>query len=388
MNGQHRRLARGEICEFINGHGFGPAEWSAKGLPIIRIQNLNGSKDFNHFNGKPEPSWLITPGTILFAWAGVKGVSFGPAIWDGPMGVLNQHIYRVEPKLDVNSYWLFVTLRWITSRIEARAHGFKTSLVHVHKIDITRQVIDVPSLDEQRRIVDILATWDRAVDTSSRLVSIKERMLIGLVRRAFSGRSAGSVIRRFGDLLSESRIEGTHGEAAQKLTVKLYGLGVIPKVDKRKGSRGTVYYKRRVGQFIYSKLDFLNGAFGIIPQDLDGYETTQDLPSFDISADINPNWLLEYLRRPEYYRFQTGLARGQRKARRVNPPDLLRSTLNVPPRVVQDRVVEEISTFRRGWELEQQKTAALRRQRDALASELLTGRLRVREAERLAIAAG
>lgn len=92
----------GDICDFENGHGFRPPDWSKSGLPIIRIQNLNGSKDFNYFAGEPEKDWIVEPGTLLFAWAGVKGVSFGPKIWDGPKGVLNQHIYKIYPKANID----------------------------------------------------------------------------------------------------------------------------------------------------------------------------------------------------------------------------------------------------------------------------------------------
>ena len=43
--------AVGDLCEFRNGRGFSGTEWSDEGWPIIRIQNLNGSREFNYFNG-------------------------------------------------------------------------------------------------------------------------------------------------------------------------------------------------------------------------------------------------------------------------------------------------------------------------------------------------
>ena len=64
--------------------------------------------------------------------------------------------------------------------------------------------------------------------------------------------------------LSESRIKGSGGHEAKKLTVKLWGKGVFEKHESVQGSENTQYYRRRAGQFIYSKLDFLNQAFGII----------------------------------------------------------------------------------------------------------------------------
>lgn len=73
--------------------------------------------------------------------------------------------------------------------------------------------------------------------------------------------------------LSESRVKGSKGDVAKKLTVKLWRNGVFEKQEALKGSANTQYYRRKAGQFIYSKLDFLNQAFGIVPDRLDNYES-------------------------------------------------------------------------------------------------------------------
>ncbi|MBL1255942.1 restriction endonuclease subunit S [Methylocystis sp. Sn-Cys] len=170
---KHRSLRLEELCDFVNGNGFKPQQWKSQGLPIIRIQNLNGSTDFNYYDGPVRDRWVVEPGVILFAWAGVKGVSFGPCIWPGPKGVLNQHIFRVEPREEVDIYWLYGALELVTARIEAKAHGFKASLLHIQRSEITNQIVDVPKLDEQRRIGSILRTWDEAIDKADRLIEAK-----------------------------------------------------------------------------------------------------------------------------------------------------------------------------------------------------------------------
>jgi type I restriction enzyme S subunit len=152
----------GEICELQNGRGFAASEWSPIGLPIIRIQNLNGSLDFNHYAGDLEPEWVVEAGALLFAWAGVRGVSFGPCIWSGPTGVLNQHIYRIVPSPGVNKRWLYETLRITTQNIEKKAHGFKLELVHVRKADITGQVVPFPSSAEQEDIANYAQSLESA----------------------------------------------------------------------------------------------------------------------------------------------------------------------------------------------------------------------------------
>jgi len=131
----------GELCSFSSGHGFRKHDWSSEGLPIIRIQNLNDSKDFNYFAGETDPKWVVFPGELLFAWAGVKGVSFGPTIWRGPKGVLNQHIYKIHTKREVDRRWFFLALLQVTEIVEKKAHGFKSSLLHIHKGDITKCIV-------------------------------------------------------------------------------------------------------------------------------------------------------------------------------------------------------------------------------------------------------
>ncbi len=147
-----RRL--GDLCTFVNGHGFKASDWSDHGLPIIRIKNLNGSRDFKYFRGDPRPDWIVDAGDLLFAWAGVRGVSFGPRIWPGPRGVLNQHIYRVRPRGQIAHAWLFETLRSVTRHIEQRAQGFKSSLLHVRKSDIADYRVPVPPYSEQFAIAE------------------------------------------------------------------------------------------------------------------------------------------------------------------------------------------------------------------------------------------
>lgn len=170
------RTKLGSQCVLKNGHGFKASEWSQHGLPIIRIQNLNGSSDFNHFEGVPDDSWIIETGDLLYSWAGVKGKSFGPCLWHGPRGLLNQHIYRIIPNDDAHKHWLFETLKMITHRIEKKAHGFKLELVHARKSDITDQSILVPSYEEQVEIATFakqcrsaVSLWEQRLQDNSDL---------------------------------------------------------------------------------------------------------------------------------------------------------------------------------------------------------------------------
>lgn len=147
------------------------------------------------------------------------------------------------------------------------------------------------------------------------------------------------------EYLIESRISGSSGDIARKITVKLWGKGVHEKNEKNMGSVSTKYYKRRARQFIYSKLDFLNCAFGIIPEALDGYESTLDLPSFDISSELNPMFLLETVVRREFYLKNGMTADGSRKARRIHADVFLDFSIKVPIISEQNKIADFIRTI-------------------------------------------
>lgn len=194
----------------------------------------------------------------------------------------------------------------------------------------------------------------RATSSRGKKVAARARKPIAKVKKArpreeaTNGKRPPSPVwdwRPIGDFLKESRIPGATGATARKLSVKLYAKGVGANKGRRVGSANTRYYVRRAGQFIYSKLDFLNGAFGIVPKELDGYESTLDLPTFDFRPGIEPMWLLNYIARPEFYKAQAQKARGGRKARRIAPEDFLRMRIPVPPDGERTRVLGMLSSL-------------------------------------------
>ena len=76
----------------------------------------------------------------------------------------------------------------MTYRIEAQSHGFKSTLVHVKKSDIDRQPITVPPLSEQRRIAQILSTWDQAIAMSERMVAVSMEQKLLLSQQMLTGK--------------------------------------------------------------------------------------------------------------------------------------------------------------------------------------------------------
>ena len=156
----------------------------------------------------------------------------------------------------------------------------------------------------------------------------------------------------------ESKIKGNTGDRAKKITVKLWGKGVVEKNDFG-GSEHTQYYIRKSGQFIYSKLDFLNAAFGVIPENLDEYESTADLPAFDL-LNMNPYFLLYRVIQEDFYLKNGTIADGSRKAKRIHVDTFLKMSLNVPSLIEQERIKDCLITVDNLITLHQRKLEKLK----------------------------
>jgi len=176
--------------------------------------------------------------------------------------------------------------------------------------------------------------------------------------------------KKVGDFLTESRVQGSSGDLAKKITVKLWGKGVFEKNESILGSINTQYYRRSAGQFIYSKLDFLNQAFGIVPDYLDGYESTVDLPCFDFLKGMVSKFLLEYVVRDDFYKKFGEIADGGRKAKRIQAEVFLSFPMFIPTPAEQQKIADCLSSVDELITAHGQKLELLKKYKKGLMQQL------------------
>lgn len=155
-----RVMALGEVGSYFNGKAFKPSDWSAEGLPIIRIVNLNdASAPFNYFLGEVRAEQLVDDGDLLVSWS----ASLDAYIWQGGPAVLNQHIFKVYEQPDVvDRTYLWYALRSVMRGVRAQVHG--ATMQHITKPEFEAISIPVPQMDVQRRIAAELTERLGAVD--------------------------------------------------------------------------------------------------------------------------------------------------------------------------------------------------------------------------------
>ncbi len=150
-------------------------------------------------------------------------------------------------------------------------------------------------------------------------------------------------LARIGDFLKRNRhiIQIQDEVLYARVTIRLYTKGVLKRDEEWGRNIGT---KRQFvvapGQFIMSKIDARNGAFGLVPPDLDGAVTTADFLSYDVDTSrINPAFLTLVSSTKEFLSICQNSSSGTTGRQRVDETQFLNIKIPLPSLEEQDRIV-------------------------------------------------
>jgi len=128
----------------------------------------------------------------------------------------------------------------------------------------------------------------------------------------------------------------------QRVTVKINNNGVVPRDTEIGKNIGTKQqYLIKTGQFLMSKIDARNGAFGLVPENLEGAIVTNDFPVFDIDHSvINPEFLVLITTTKEFIKFAQSCSSGTTNRQRIDIDMFLNVNIPLPSLPEQNRIVE------------------------------------------------
>jgi type I restriction enzyme S subunit len=288
----------------------------------------------------------------------------------------------------------------VTHRIERNAHGFKATLLHVRREDIAGQLVDVPPLPEQERIVDVLATWDRSVDLTARVIAAKQRRKRGLMRQLLTGR------RRFDRFIASDEVQHTDigplpgdwryvsiGEVAKHVTERNAAGRDLPVLSCTKYDglvHSLAYFGRRIfsddtstykivrrGQFAYATNHIEEGSIGY--QDLHDEALISPMYTvFEADRAVNHRFLYALLKTETYrQRFERSTSASVDRRGSLRWPEFSRIKIPLPSLAEQAAIADVLECADRELALLDRKLALLQRQKRGLMQRLLSGQVRV-----------
>lgn len=298
-------------------------------------------------------------------WQGASGVS-------KYKGIVSPAYTILKPKININSnfFGYMFKLPNMIYHFRVNSQGLTSDTWNLKYTQIKDIPINLPSIEEQTKIANFLSLIDRKIELQTQLVDNLKLYKKGLLKKVFSN-NLGWKSAKLGDFLVESKIIETNINLNKRLTVRLNLLGIEARnpnyaVEKEEGS---TQYRRKAGQFIYGKQNLHKGAFGIIPNYLNNYQSSSDLPSFDFKNDINPIFFYYFMSRENYYKSLESISTGT-GSKRINPINFLNLDIKIPSIEEQNRIANLFSNLDKKIELETKKLQGLKTYKKGLLQKM------------------
>lgn len=149
-----------------------------------------------------------------------------------------------------------------------------------------------------------------------------------------------------GDVLTKSEewSDISPTDTYREITVRLWGKGVTLRREVT-GSEiaSSRRFVARAGQFILSRIDARNGAFGLVPDSLDGAVVSNDFPLFTPNTSrLLPAFLDWMAKTCSFVELCKAASEGTTNRVRLQEQGFLRTTIPLPPLPEQRRVVARI----------------------------------------------
>ena len=281
MNKDWQKTTIGELGHVVTGTTPSPAVPGFYGgdIPFVTPGDLGKSllvhdTERTLTSAGLEQAKLIPKGAILFTCI---GATIGKSAIAARELATNQQINSVicyPNKVDHRFLYYLLNLR--TNDIK-RLAGHQAVPI-VNKSTFENIAIVIPSLPEQRRIAEILRTWDEAIEKieASRVAKInhqkwlRSNLITG--RKRISGFSEEWRLVPLGKVLTEHRLQSTGSEEVYSVSVHKGLVNQVKHLGRPYAARDTGRYNRVLpGDVVYTKSPTGNFPLGIVKQSKVGH---------------------------------------------------------------------------------------------------------------------
>lgn len=365
--GWHKQTL-GNVAEFQRGFDLPKSQREAGDVPIVSSGGYSGW----HSVAKVERAGIVT----------------------GRYGSIGEVFYVEDDHWPLNTT-LWVKdfhgneIRWayyLLQTIDYAKYSDKTGVPGINRNDIHRINVGVPPLPEQRKIADILSTWDQAIETTEALLANARTQKRALMQQLLTGK------RRFPEFEGQPWKEVRLGDVAKIITgstpatqtPEYYG-GPVPFVSPAdlQGQNNLITAAKTltaegasVSRLVPKDAILFSciGQIGKIAKSGMTVVTNQQINSVVPNADVDPDFLFYELQRCAP---RVALLAGHNVIPIINKSEFSLTKVCLPSLAEQSCIAEVLNNQNAVIEELTEQVAKLRTEKKALMQQLLTGKRRV-----------
>lgn len=354
-------------------------------IPFIKSGEINNAKTEQYLSElglKNSSAKLIERGDLLYA---LYGATSGECALSKISGAINQAILCIRPTKDVDRYFLLSFLQkgkeyYYNSYLQGGQGNLSADIVKGYKI-LT------PPLPEQRKIAEVLSTWDRAIEKQMLLVEKLELRKKSLMQQLLTGKKRLHGFSEEWKTVKLGSIADVVGGGTPDTNNSDYWNGNIAWLTPSEiGTEKYVYTSKKhiteeglknssarllpVGTIVFTSRATI-GLKAILKTEA---STNQGFQSLIISQSSN----IEFV----YYLLDILIHVIRKKSSGSTFPEISANSLKsinitTPPLEEQNAIAEILSVCDNEITLAKQKLDTLRQQKKGLMQVLLTGKKRV-----------
>ncbi|MEB7246164.1 restriction endonuclease subunit S [Escherichia coli] len=379
----------GEVVTYKKGYAFNSSLYAEEGIRIVRISDT--TRDSIHSDnpvfiagGNVEglEQYSLFENDIILSTVGSR-----PHLLDSMVGkavkvprsahnsLLNQNLVKLIPKkTKITNEYLFSMLKtkefiqFISNLVRGNANQVSITLA-----DLFKYKFILPSLPEQKKIAQILSTWDKAISVTEKLLTNSQQQKKALMQQLLTGKKR---------LLDENGVRFI--KKWEKTT-----LGDIAKITTGSSNRqdssldGKYTFFDRSEDIRTSSIYLFDGEAIIVPGEGQRFEPKYFIGKFDLHQrtyaimDFASHsgrflfYMIDYLK--VYFLNQ---AVGS-TVKSLRLPMFQKMTFEAPEIEEQQKIAAVLSAADAEISTLEKKLACLKREKKALMQQLLTGKRRV-----------
>ncbi len=375
----------------------------ADGVPYLKSSDVGGQIDADglqctslEIHSRYRRS-AVRPGDIVISLRGNTGST--SIVPQGlPEANLTQGTARISVDDDFDRHFIHqqIASSLVQRQINAATKG--STFVEITLEDLRKVEICCPSeKSEQRRIADVLSTWDRAIETVEALITNARIQKKALMQSLLTGKNRlpgfSSPWRdvAIGDLVREvNRKVDWDDEATYKLiSVRRRSEGIFHRESLSGHDILTKSMKvAKAGDFLISKMQIVHGAAALVRAEFDGFNISGSYIALVSNDEFRLS--IEYFdwisKLPAFRQLTYFSSYGVHIEKMTfNLATFFRQKIYLPEEVEEQAgIVERLNAGELMIVEGQKHAAALRQEKVALMQQLLTGKRRVKVVEEAA----
>ena len=368
-----------------------PGEHYPEGIPVIKVKNIYSGRILQDELLRTTPEIHaqyqraeVKSGDLLLTIRGSTGrVAIVPESLNGAN--ITQDTARIRVSSDDDPIYLFYALQspQVQRQIELNTVGQAVKGINI--AEVRKLKIFHPEGGEQKKIAEILSTWDKAIANAEQLLANGQQQKKALMQQLLTGKKRLPGFTKKWSWLKASDVFKTvskkNNSDDEELLAVTQDQGVLPRslLERRvvMPDGNTKGYKLVIpGNFIISLRSFQGGL---------EYSSYRGLvsPAYTVLEpiqEISDEFYKQYYKSYDFIGHLAVAVIGIRDGKQISYSDFSFLKLPYPDLEEQHEIASVLSTAELQIEILQKKLEHLKQEKKALMQQLLTGKRRVKVA--------